>query len=389
MVDYNVLAQSQGNAFQSALAGRQQFNQNQMLRLQQDKAAAEQAEAQKLAGYNQLLGEYLGQDVAALASNPQAMAARGQTEDALYRQDPVRTQQAIGSAIAQEQARLAQEKAKATELYLRSSYVAKSKSPLALLKNGFPDYVEQLRAEGVDIDTLSDDQVRDVATRAMEYYGPIAGVDPEVADGADTPFGKINPSEYTPESVAEFQSTGNYAVLRRRVDASDSDPTDKTFTRANTLRDEFTNLTKDFSTVQSSFSTIQSVAKQPSAAGDISLLTSYMRMIDPGSTVREGEFATAQNAAGVPQKIVAKYNQLLNGERLESSQRNDFVNQAKNMLEGRREQFTKTKTKYTGLAKKFKVDPTLVVGEEESVEVTAPDFASMSDADLLKALGGG
>ena len=36
------------------------------------------------------------------------------------------------------------------------------------------------------------------------------------------------------------------------------------------------------------------------AAGDMALIFSYMKMLDPNSTVREGEYATAEAAAGVP-----------------------------------------------------------------------------------------
>jgi hypothetical protein len=36
-----------------------------------------------------------------------------------------------------------------------------------------------------------------------------------------------------------------------------------------------------------------------------------MKMLDPTSVVREGEFATAQNAASIPIKIVNMYNKAL------------------------------------------------------------------------------
>jgi len=39
-------------------------------------------------------------------------------------------------------------------------------------------------------------------------------------------------------------------------------------------------------------------------------------MLDPGSVVRESEFATAQNAAGVPDQVRNMYNKVLSGTRL-------------------------------------------------------------------------
>ena len=61
---------------------------------------------------------------------------------------------------------------------------------------------------------------------------------------------------------------------------------------------------------------------------DLSLIFGYMKMLDPGSVVREGEFATAQNAAGVPERIQNIYNQVVSGQRLSPSQRTSFKGQA-------------------------------------------------------------
>lgn len=149
------------------------------------------------------------------------------------------------------------------------------------------------------------------------------------------------------------------------------------FAKANVLRDEFNALTKDYGTVAASYNTIKSLAKEPSAAGDIGLLTSYMRMIDPGSTVREGEFATAENAGGVPDKVTARYNNLLRGERLSDVQRADFVKQAGSMFQSRKSQYSKTRTTYRDLATRAEVNPLDVIGAEEA-EAPPADAAPSS-----------
>lgn len=51
-------------------------------------------------------------------------------------------------------------------------------------------------------------------------------------------------------------------------------------------------------------------------------------MLDPTSVVRETEFANAENAAGIPERIRAQYNKALRGERLTESTRADFVDRA-------------------------------------------------------------
>ena len=43
----------------------------------------------------------------------------------------------------------------------------------------------------------------------------------------------------------------------------------------------------------------------PDAAGDMALIFSYMKMLDPNSTVREGEYATAQDAGSIPHASLA------------------------------------------------------------------------------------
>jgi hypothetical protein len=97
------------------------------------------------------------------------------------------------------------------------------------------------------------------------------------------------------------------------------------------------------------------LASKDTAAGDISLIFGYMKMLDPGSVVREGEFATAQNAAGIPDQIKNAYNRALSGERLNPNQRGMFKSQA-DELYGKargeydiREQQTRASSKAYGL----------------------------------------
>jgi hypothetical protein len=82
--------------------------------------------------------------------------------------------------------------------------------------------------------------------------------------------------------------------------------------------------------VRNSFGRVQ--AAQDTAVGDLSLIFGYMKMLDPGSVVREGEFATAQNAAGVPERILNVYNRVRSGERLTENQRGSFKKQAEDLF---------------------------------------------------------
>lgn len=92
------------------------------------------------------------------------------------------------------------------------------------------------------------------------------------------------------------------------------------------FRKEYSDQTKGYQEVKSAYQRI--LASEDSAVGDLSLIFGYMKMLDPGSVVREGEFATAQNAAGVPDRVMNLYNRALSGQRLNPSQRKSFKGQA-------------------------------------------------------------
>jgi len=119
--------------------------------------------------------------------------------------------------------------------------------------------------------------------------------------------------------------------------------------------------TKQFQDISAAYNRLTEVSKAPSAAGDISMIFSYMKMLDPQSTVREGEFATAQNSGGVPARISNTYNRLMKGERLTEGQRNDFVKQAKNLYGGQYRQQETLMNTYKNLAKESGVSEKKVV----------------------------
>lgn len=118
---------------------------------------------------------------------------------------------------------------------------------------------------------------------------------------------------------------------------------------------------KDYRTVQAAYDSVRAAASSPSAAGDLSLIFAYMKILDPGSVVREQEFANAQNAAGVPDQIRNLYNRALNGERLNPRQRQDFVSQANNLFRSRTETYDRIANEYRQEAELSGFDPGRIV----------------------------
>jgi len=127
------------------------------------------------------------------------------------------------------------------------------------------------------------------------------------------------------------------------------------------LRKEWTKVNEEFRDQNAAYGRIKASAKNHSAAGDLALIFNYMKMLDPGSTVREGEFATAQNAAGVDQRAAGLYNRILNGERMSQEQRGDFVNRADMLMGDAKETYSQLKGQYVETAKAYGYDTSRVL----------------------------
>lgn len=134
------------------------------------------------------------------------------------------------------------------------------------------------------------------------------------------------------------------------------------------LRKEYATLAKPYFEVRDAYSRVEQAASQPSAAGDLALIFNYMKMLDPGSVVREGEFATAQNAAGVPDRVRNLWNRLLSGERLNEAQRGDFVGQARGLFQRQERQYQKIQNQYQQISQRLGLDPSNTI-----LDFTRPD----------------
>jgi hypothetical protein len=111
---------------------------------------------------------------------------------------------------------------------------------------------------------------------------------------------------------------------------------EKTTKSETDLRREWSNspVTKDSFKLTSAVAKVREAVEAGTPASDISLIFNYMKILDPGSVVREGEFATAQNAASVPDRVQNQYNRVLQGTRLSPRQRSDFLKSAESAFQG-------------------------------------------------------
>ena len=176
------------------------------------------------------------------------------------------------------------------------------------------------------------------------------------ATGATAPLAGQTPSAAAPSAAAPSAAAPSAAGPVPLIAG-----TGKSFAREKDLRSDYTNQMKPFTDLSQAFRKVEAAALNPSAAGDISLVYGYMKILDPGSTVMQGEQATASNAGGVSDRVRAMYNKALTGETLADNVRQDFYAQSRNLVESQRELQQDIAARYSAIATQNKLDPNQIV----------------------------
>lgn len=205
---------------------------------------------------------------------------------------------------------------------------------------GFDDDVAAAGGDPNDMENT----MRLVTAQALGYQTPkspdIKEVNGRLVAVSSAPGGRVSAQE-----VYSSPGMGNFKNPKEAADAEES------------LRKEFTSQTKNFVTIRDAYNNVEKLAKNPSPAADIGLVYSIMKVFDPTSVVRETEYATAQNAAGVPDQVRNMWNRMLSGERLNPAQRSDFVNQAKTIYGNQEQSYNRVRSQYRGITERLGLNP--------------------------------
>jgi len=120
----------------------------------------------------------------------------------------------------------------------------------------------------------------------------------------------------------------------------------------------------------------------------MSKIFGYMKILDPGSTVREGEYASAENARGIPDAIRAQYNKVVEGTRLTADQRNKFDQAAGALINSQKTQFETLKTFYSDAALRQNANPKNVIYDPfEGLDIKTPPAPSEKAKPKASDLG--
>jgi len=145
------------------------------------------------------------------------------------------------------------------------------------------------------------------------------------------------------------------------------------------LFSQFEKASQVFVTTRDAQARIEASFTNPSPAGDLSMLFNYMKILDPGSVVRESEFRAAGQAGSLPQKIQAGFNRAINGKLLAPAQRKDFINRARKLFGAIERQQGKTVKEFQRLGRKSGIDPEVFIRDVGLVQQqTQPGTRQMS-----------
>ena len=138
------------------------------------------------------------------------------------------------------------------------------------------------------------------------------------------------------------------------------------------LRVEYLKSAQSLRDAELSYSTLGSSAGQASGPGDVALITSFMKMLDPGSVVRESEFAIARNTGGLYTKLLNSLSKAEGGEFLQPEQRAEFVSLAELYFDAARKQEKLMFEDKAEIAANYGLNPRNIFGSRRIGQANAP-----------------
>lgn len=124
--------------------------------------------------------------------------------------------------------------------------------------------------------------------------------------------------------------------------------------------------------VQSAHSQITQAIKQQSPAGDLAAATKIMKILDPGSVVRESELGMAMAASGMLDRLTNYAQMRISGEKLTPSQRADFKALADSLLGESAKQYNAKRSEYAGIVKRNDLNEEDVLGTPSANPAATP-----------------
>jgi hypothetical protein len=200
-----------------------------------------------------------------------------------------------------------------------------------------------------------------------------------LADNPDAPDLPSAVREYEYAKGQGYKGTfQQFQIEQKRAGANVSNLTVNTGQRGfdNTLklRGDFRSepIYKAHQEVQSAYSQIQQSLKAGTPIGDTAAATKIMKLLDPGSVVRESELGMAMAATGLGDRLQNYAQNIVSGNKLTPKQRTEFQALADALFTESAKQYNGKRGEYQGIATRNGLNVPDVVGADAPMPNPAP-----------------
>ena len=256
-------------------------------------------------------------------------------------------------------------------------------------------YMQDMVAAGYGDEILKNQLNRQFATREPMKLGKGDRlIDPTTYKelvGAVPDAEEINPNKpflVVDGKVVPNKAYQDYELAKARSGAAINNVSvntgQKGFDNTLKLRGEFRSepIYKAHQEVKSAHSQITAALKQATPAGDLAGATKLMKILDPGSVVRESELGMAMAASGAMDRMQNYATNVINGTKLTPTQRKDFQALSDALLNESSKQYNTKRTEYKGIADRNELPEADVLGSPDVIP-----SKPRSKADILKSYG--
>lgn len=174
-----------------------------------------------------------------------------------------------------------------------------------------------------------------------------------------------------PQNGQQVLSAPGQTYREAPIQGGSNDPRSATnlITNEGKLRDDYEKQIQPYVIARQGYQKVVEAAKTGNPAGDIALVFGYMKTLDPGSTVREGEQAQVANSGTIPQTVTNIYNKLITGQgALSPGQRAQFADSARQQFGVYQRTADELNERFGELSRSYGFDGKRVVREFDPIE---------------------
>lgn len=117
---------------------------------------------------------------------------------------------------------------------------------------------------------------------------------------------------------------------------------------------------RDFGVVRDNYRRVERMSKMGNGVGDLAVIFSYMKVLDPTSVVRESEYKNAAEAVGQLSRVVNLPKNILQGDKLTPKGREWFLRASWELYQAKRNDYANALQAYENQAAAYGIDSKMV-----------------------------